>query len=102
MTVDEMKARLVEIEKEERRLSDERYRLHLAIEVEEGRPDSHRARFARAAIANDSRAMAWLCAENAANHYRETGKWSEHQEQAEQIIAGAHAAGRRAGVEEAS
>ena len=82
-TVKDLYARLAEIDALERRLSDEKYALYLRIEEAEGRPDSHRARFARASLAGDLDAMNRLCAENEANHIREYGHEPDAEVRAE-------------------
>ena len=77
-TVSEMNTRLSEIDRLERALADEKYALHLRIEEAEGRPDSNRARFARAALAGDIAAMNRICAENEANWIRDYGVERDH------------------------
>lgn len=87
MTVDEMRARLDQIWIEEQALRKEHYRLTLAVEEAEGRPKSKDARFARACLAGDLKAMDEICAEDTADYYRKTGRWSTHQPRAEKILA---------------
>lgn len=88
MTVIEMRARLSAIRAEESQLSEERHRLTLAIEEVEGRPDSREARFARAFLAGDSRAMRAVCVEGSVDHFREHGRWpwQDERERAAELL----------------
>lgn len=74
MSAADLRAQLADVDSQSAALDRDRRRLILAIEIEEGRPDSNEARFSRAMLAGDIAAMGELCAESHADYAR---RWGE-------------------------
>ncbi len=87
MTLEELAKVQEDVEAGRRTLDRLASLVELMIEEAAGRPDSQRARFARAHLSGDLSTMDAICAANTAARFRETGRWDAHQAQAERLLA---------------